>query len=99
MPKYGPKALFNKYGEFQNRASSIKEEDRYREDGTDEWYTTEDGYPFAEGDRLYNYYDGEWVIVGKMAYEGWFDTYRDIDMTQRGATLNSIRMSKHKPER
>lgn len=79
------------------RASSIKEEDRYREDGTDEWYTTEDGYEFSEGDRLFDYYDCRWIIVGPLSYDGWFDCLDPITRNRSG-TLNSVRVSKNLPD-
>lgn len=98
--KKGPKYLTNKYGESQPRASSIPEDKRYREDGTDEWYTTEDGFEFSEGDRLFDYYDCRWVIVGELinGYDGWFQVYNDAAMKERGGMLNSVRMSKNPPD-
>lgn len=99
MAIWGPHVTKNKYGEITPRASSIKKEDRYRADGTDEWYTTEDGYEFKEGDKLFDYYDCRWVIVGELTnnHDGWFDVL-DPDTGNRAGMLNSVRMSKHQPD-
>lgn len=89
--KYGPKYA-------GTRKSSIPEEERYRADGTDEWFTTEDGYEFSEGDRLFDYYDCRWFIVGTMNYYGWFDTLSDDAEQRRNGLLNSVRVSKNPPD-
>ena len=59
-----------------------------------EWDITEDGWRFAKGDRVYNYYDCVWVTVledPKTSYSGWFDT--------TGGSLNSVRVAAQKPRR
>lgn len=61
-----------------------------------EFTVTEDGHPFKEGDRLYNYYDCKWGVVGEIDRQGWF-TFRHDDGTS--ATLNSVRVSKQEPRR
>lgn len=57
-----------------------------------EWSITEDGYRFGVGDRVYNYYDGEWVTVIEEPneYDGWFDCRREDG---RLINLNSVRIS------
>ena len=61
-----------------------------------EWFITEDGHPFAVGDRLYNYYDGEWGTVTSEpdSYSGWFTSDAG-----RSTTLNSVRVSKEELRR
>lgn len=52
-----------------------------------EWTITEDGYRFGKGDRVFNYYDCEWVVVAEDPAEtcdGWFRT--------DGGILNSVRV-------
>lgn len=62
----------------------------------EEWDITEDGFRFTKGDRLYNYYDGEWVIVLEdPTTTEWFDTLRDDG--HRGAILNSVRVASRNP--
>lgn len=75
------------------RASSL--------DDPNEWTITEDGYRFGKGDRVYNYYDGEWVYVREDPSEtfgGWFHVSREPD-GRAVSTLNSVRVSAHEPTR
>ena len=66
-----------------------------------QWWITEDGFPFQKGDRVYNYYDGEWGTVendpGEDDRFGWFD------FRPEGSTftkpLNSVRISSKEPSR
>jgi hypothetical protein len=51
---------------------------------------TADGRLVTEGDRVFNYYDGEWGTVGRVGSDGWFDHIRE-DGT-RGALLNGERV-------
>lgn len=62
-----------------------------------EWWITEDGYEFKVGDLVYNYYDGEWVTVVSEPNDqlGWFTVRRESGSEY---SLNSVRISKHKPE-
>lgn len=99
MNLFGPKMQFNKWREPIIRPSSIPEEDRYREDGTDEWFVTEDGYEFKEGDVLWSPYTYEWhkVVVRDEklygSFYGWFDTVDPVTGT-KSETLNSSRLTK-----
>lgn len=66
-----------------------------------EWAVTEDGYVFGKGDRVYNYYDGEWVYVREdpaQTDSGWFWCSREPD-GPASTLLNSVRVSAHEPER
>lgn len=60
-----------------------------------EWYITEDGVEFGVGDKVYDYYDGRWVVVvsdpAKDKSSGWFDT-ETLD-GKRAGYLNSVRVA------
>ena len=62
-----------------------------------QWLITEDGYDFKVGDRLFNYYDGEWgtVVSEPREWDGWFD-FQPEGVTW-SKTLNSVRVSKKQP--
>lgn len=50
-----------------------------------------------QGDRVYNYYDGEWgIIASEPDREGWFDFTDDNDRTK---TLNGERITSLRPLR
>jgi len=66
-----------------------------------EWVVTEDGYVFGKGDRVYNYYDGEWVYVREDPAQtdgGWFWCSRRPG-GPGGILLNSVRVSALEPVR
>lgn len=60
----------------------------------DEFTITEDGYRFEVGDRLFNYYDGKWGVVGEIDAQGWFTFFQDDGSS---ATLNSVRVAGRRP--
>jgi len=66
-----------------------------------EWTITEDGYLFGKGDRVWNYYDGEWVYVREDPAQtdtGWF--YCSIEPDGPASILlNSVRVSAVRPSR
>jgi hypothetical protein len=65
-----------------------------------EWTITEDGYRFGKNDRVYNYYDGEWVVVMEDpagTFDGWFLVRREHFTSVGGYYLNSVRVSAHPP--
>ncbi len=65
-----------------------------------EWVVTEDGYVFGKGDRVFNYYDGEWVYVREDPAEtpgGWFWCSLEPDSPASAALLNSVRVSAFDP--
>ena len=56
--------------------------------------TTEDNRtPIAEGDHLYNYYDGWWGVVHDVRENGWFTL---VGEDGRRASLNGVRVSTRK---
>lgn len=58
--------------------------------------TEDDRTPIAEGDRLFNYYDGKWGVVGDIdSRDGWFDFHHDDGTT---TTLNGVRVSTKEPK-
>jgi hypothetical protein len=62
-----------------------------------EWWIAENGVEFKVGDRVYNYYDCEWVtVISEPEPEGmgWFSVKND---NGRRYTLNSVRISTRKP--
>jgi len=57
---------------------------------------TADGYPLAEGDRAFNYYDRKWGHIGPdIDSEGWF-TFDHDDGTH--AILNGDRIARYQPD-
>lgn len=65
-----------------------------------EWTITEDGFRFGVGDRVYNYYDGEWVIVlTEPDDRGWFNVRREGFPASGGYSLNSVRIAANMPSR
>lgn len=66
-----------------------------------EWWVTEDGYKFEVGDRLFDYYDCQWVIVmsePKATNLGWFDVHKEgAENPKSTYTTNSVRVSKNTP--
>jgi hypothetical protein len=56
---------------------------------------TADGKEVGEGDRVFDYYDGHWGIIGKIDDAGWFDHIRDEG--GRGY-LNGDRVAVNVPE-
>lgn len=70
----------------------------------EEWTVTEDGYRFGKGDRVYNYYDGEWVWVREdpaSTPDGWFwcSIAPPEEMGPASVLLNCVRVSAHEPDR
>ena len=74
---------------------------------TDPRYRAEDGARITDGKRMFNYYDGYWVIVqitGTSAHpehpyhatwDGWFETKKEDG--SRGPILNGQRLAGSKP--
>lgn len=55
---------------------------------------TEDGKLVHEGDRVFNYYDQKWGVMGPIARDGWFDVFHD-DGTK--AVLDGSRIATYDP--
>lgn len=53
-------------------------------------YIAEDGTKFRKGDRMFNYYDRKWGVVGEPGPDGWFDFHNE-DGTQ--VLLNGQRVA------
>lgn len=52
--------------------------------------TTADGHTVTQGARVFDYYGGQWGIVGPVDECGWFDLYREDG--SRGGYLNGERV-------
>lgn len=63
-----------------------------------EWTITEDGFRFGVGHRLWDYYDGRWVICDEdpaATHDGWF--WVISEETGGRSSINSVRVSARKP--
>jgi len=71
------------------------------EDGSPnpEWLITEDGVPFAVGDRLFDYYDFRWVVVAEAPEGpfGWFRVRLAEFPDSWGYSTNSVRLASKPP--
>lgn len=62
---------------------------------TDRTVMTEDAKEARKGDRVFNYYDGKWGVIGDIDSDGWFTLVHD-DGTR--ATLNGERVATYNPQ-